>query len=174
MKGMEDYGTLILLLIGITVLLGIFVVALIRSLRFIFSEKERRKIRFKRVAKIYAKRMVIVVVASFSLNYLMHAYMRVTASQPCEQSVSDDGLYAAQLCPLGIGLASSRVIYVLKIFSTGDKNLLAERSFSYSYKEKYLFLWSKSHIGYGDSDGDYEGVILLPPTLFDRLRAKLP
>lgn len=174
MKGLEGYGTVILLLIGITLLSGIFVVALIRSLCFIFSEKERRKNRLLRIAKIFLNRIVIVTVVGFSLNYLMHAYMRVTASQPCAQSVSDDGLYIAQLCPLGGGLTPFSVNYVLKIFTSTDKNLLAERSFFYSYREKYPFLWSKSHVGYGDSDGDYEGIIQLPPTLLDRLRAKLP
>ena len=66
---------------------------------------------------------------------------------------------------------------LLQLYDASDQHLLAERMYSYPYYERPSFFWRvdaqrrPSALGYDTTINDE---ISLPPTLLDRLRAKLP
>jgi len=156
------------------VLLGLIVVALLVacvfvaiSARRVFSKKTDRGKR----ARIEAKRFVAWVISAtiivIALNYAMDVKTRSGAHE-WQQSISteDGGLYTAEYCYVGFDKI------LLRLYSSQDRSLLAERM--YWYPDSARLLWTSDSLVFNTNPGSGSGEIQLPPTLLDRLLAKLP
>ena len=99
-------------------------------------------------------------------DYLIDAYTRITKAPPCQWYAVPilNGIpYSSRYCCL------SKKTILLRLYEEGDQ-LIAERTYPYSNLPR--FIWWKNNLGYGAYPDD--SFIVLPPTLIDRLRAKLP
>jgi len=105
----------------------------------------------------------IVTVIFFLLPYLWGAALRRTAHE-C-QTEKESGLYVGEVCFLGSPDATR-----FRLYDANSGELMAERT--YNDLDPGM-VWSNDRVYYnmGASPAEY---VKLPPTLFDRLRAKLP
>ncbi|MBC8746155.1 MULTISPECIES: hypothetical protein [Paraburkholderia] len=79
---------------------------------------------------------------------------------------SDDGKYIARYA------YPPRDRIALRLYRTATKELLAERG--YRYPERIRLLWTDDYLIYDTSAASEDGEIELPPSWWDRVKAKLP
>ena len=84
----------------------------------------------------------------------------------CDRMASPDDQYMARVCYLGRQ-------NVVQLLTKDETHLLAERTFS-SYGELVSLFWKDGELQYDDGDTMHLATIRLPPTLYDRLLARLP
>ncbi|MDR5740533.1 MULTISPECIES: hypothetical protein [unclassified Caballeronia] len=89
------------------------------------------------------------------------------AASDCNKFSAPDRQYVLELCYAGD-------MNVIRLWSADQSSLLAERTFPDLTHEPMRTYWGKGKLEY-ESDNRYElEVIKLPPTLKDRLLARLP
>ncbi|WGY70167.1 hypothetical protein KEC55_24245 [Burkholderia cepacia] len=115
---------------------------------------------------------IAVALVIMLIPYMWRADVRkrTTELNKChtERSRADNGRYTATYC-YGPGED-----VVLRLYRSSSMNLLAERLFSYPRDEPVRLTWNRDAVVYDTAASDGDGIITLPPSLIDRLRAKLP
>lgn len=115
-----------------------------------------------------------LVALVYLCDYLIDARMRMTKAPGCEwdlvpnpNNLPYDAAYSARFCYLVRGTFLVQV-------HRGVDELVAERT--YLYPDLASVYWESDGLGYvyDDVGRDAAGFIEIPPTLIDRLRAKLP
>ena len=115
------------------------------------------------------KKIIFIAIFIVLINYYGDASRRSTAENWSSQSsTEDDGTYTTRYTYL-----TSHVM-VIRLYKTGEKTLLAERTFDHSDMPRVF--WTKDKLIYSTNDSStfYDGFINLPPTWIDRLLAQLP
>ncbi|MES2529853.1 MAG: hypothetical protein V4636_02370 [Pseudomonadota bacterium] len=100
------------------------------------------------------------------LDYSFDVSKRLSNQHACRWDLVENpknSPYVARYCQL------TKDTVVLRLYDAKEENLLAERI--YFEENVALVVWTPTELLYRNSTGD---VILLPPTLIDRLRAKFP
>jgi hypothetical protein len=100
-------------------------------------------------------------------NYGSDAYTRYSRMSGCVWNTvptPDDRPYAVRFCYL------TKDVALVRVYDISGRELLAERTFF--ELDRARFYWTPRAFGY--SNERYGGLISIPPTLVDRLRAKLP
>lgn len=103
------------------------------------------------------------------VNYGSDVIYRHSANDWIEEvSDADGGLYTAKYAYLGRGWI------LLRIYKTGQPELLAERT--YQYLDRAKLLWLENIIIYNTAEDEliYDGGVNLPPSRLDFVLAKLP
>ena len=102
----------------------------------------------------------------WSLSYYSFANQRANLDNAeCQRQASSNGRYIACVCHI-------RNHIVLRLFNANDEcNMIAERTFA-NYGEPARIYWENSKLEY--EDGHDLSIIDLPPSLHDRLLARLP
>lgn len=116
-------------------------------------------------------RRVILWIAVFGvviylIDYSLDVGERLSLEPACRWNLIENPSkepYVARSCYL------TKDTVILRLYDLKEENLLAERV--YSEPNVVLVAWTPNELLYRNSMGDE---ILLPPTLIDRLRAKLP
>lgn len=123
--------------------------------------------RVKRILLQGVKWTVAASVFSTACVYLNDAYLRVTRSPACRWNsvpAPNGSPYSARYCFL------HKQTVLFRLYDSNGATLLAERD---SLQLDLPFIsWDAGRIWYDTSPDD--SFVALPPTLFDRLRAKLP
>jgi hypothetical protein len=166
--GASGYAEAQLLLMGMAIGLALLSYVFFKTLRFVLSSKQGRAQLTLRMFKVWLKRIAVVTVVVFGLNYACDVGLRSKAHEcHIEKSKKDGGLYDAELCYLTGN--SDGYTMRLRLYSSKDGSLLAERTFTDLDPE---LVWSREWIGYNVNGGD--AYVPLPPSWLDRMRAKLP
>jgi len=124
-------------------------------------------------------RLAVTALIIRSGIYASEAYLRQTQIPNCrwrfDEQLFDPSYasppYSLRYCYL------KRDIILLQLHDRAGQQLLAERMFTYPYYERLSLAWrlderrQASALTYGFEAGDD---ISLPPTLLDRMRARLP
>lgn len=120
----------------------------------------------KKVAH-YVSWFFLGVIFVYACNYVIDARIRSTRVSDCQWDAvpnPDNASYAARWCKL------AKDTVLLRLYDPKEQHLLAERSFF--QMDHPDFYWRADAFGYDTRpDG---GLIWLPPSLIDRLRARLP
>lgn len=101
-------------------------------------------------------------------SYLSDTRARATKAPGCEWNAvpnPHNAPYLARFCYL------DKETVLLRVYDAEGQSLLAERSIF--ELDRPRFHWELNALGYNDRNYD-GGEIALPPTLLERLRAKLP
>lgn len=113
------------------------------------------------------KWLICLFVAIYCLGYVFDARARYLRGQSClwnQVPKTVDEPYLARFCYL------TKDTVLLRVYDITNRHLLAERIFF--NMDRPNFYWDNNALGYDTApDG---GLISLPPTLLDRVRAKLP
>lgn len=111
--------------------------------------------------------LTIVIAALYLWGYAFDVHKRTTREPACQwiEVPNRDAMpYAARWCKL------TKDTVLLRLYAANADQVLAERMFF--HLDRPTFCWEAGEFGYATSpDG---GVISLPPTLLDRVRARLP
>jgi hypothetical protein len=165
MKGIAAYGEVYLALFAVFTVLVVVGVCFITSLGHVFSEPTGRTQRAWTSLKRSLKLVAWVVLVMAGLKYAIDARGRSNASGCAKQfSSADGGLYLTEHC----FLSGDKTL--LRVYRAKDGTLLAERT--YPELDTPELVWSKDEVY--DRFGPEDVAIPLPPSLLDRLRAKLP
>lgn len=122
----------------------------------------------------WARWFAALAVVIYLCNYLIDAHTRTTRAPGCRwnivpnpNNVPYDTAYSPRFCYL------ARNVFLVQVHHA-DGTLVAERT--YSYPDIPNFYWEPNGLGfiYDDGGRGTGGFIDLPPTLHDRLLAKLP
>ncbi|MCX4144786.1 MULTISPECIES: hypothetical protein [Paraburkholderia] len=152
------------------VLIALVVLAsFVRSLVIIFSQSTERAARVGRIAGLWVTRIASVAVLWIAVNYWIGADLRSKAHD-CRKTPSDGGRYIAELCLLRWNPGNDSD-YVGRVYDAKNSELLAERTFSTPVPE--LSWWKEDNVSFSRG-GDDSSWVILPPSLYDRLLAKLP
>lgn len=110
---------------------------------------------------------IFAVVAVISLcSYLIDADYRISKTEECKWNPVEnpnDLPYTARFCYL-----DTKTV-LLRLYDLAGEELLAERY--YWCTDLARIYWYEKGLGYDTSTGD---AISIPPTLLDRIRARLP
>lgn len=114
----------------------------------------------------------VCVVAAFvsAWSYWDGARLRsIVKPTDCDDAQSADGRYTARGCYLGSHT-------VLRLYEQPSQQLLAERTYRSYTDDAARLYWERDALRYerGDESGADLGTIHLPPSLYDRLLARLP
>ncbi|MEQ5841056.1 hypothetical protein N0A02_16645 [Paraburkholderia acidicola] len=120
---------------------------------------------YKKVAKI----IVTIIVLWMVVNYWTDFELRSKAHE-CKKQLSDSGLYLAELCLLQWNPGGDSD-YLGRVYDAKTGTLLVERMFQSPVPQ---VSWWKSEYVLFERGGRGSGLVNLPPSLFDRLTAKLP
>jgi hypothetical protein len=153
-----------LVLIALVVL-----VSLVRSLSIIFSQSTERAARVRQIAALSARRIVSLALLGVAVNYWTSVDLRSKAHD-CRRTPSDGGHYIAELCLLRWNPGNDSD-YVGRVYDAKNRELLAERTFSTPVPE--LLWWKEDNVSFSRG-GDDSSWVILPPSLYDKLLAKLP
>jgi len=158
-------------LIRAFVMLGLPPIALLLSCYVIcavpfavFGVRVKRRTRLRRMAKHCAAVVISTIAAWLIADYLWLAQLRPTA-HGCHSDVSDNGEYVATRCLLNAGQD------YLRLYESRTGRLIADRTYSCDPADPKLIVLD--HIVFDGCAHD-DSAIKLPPSLLDRLRAKLP
>jgi hypothetical protein len=160
-EGMQNYAIGMFVVFLAIALLVIFIVTLI----YVFYSRKGRLIRLKIALKkigIWFGSIFIVVV---SWNYYHDAIDRAKATD-FDKELSDNEAYKGEYMAEYAYLPGRRIY--LRVYRSSDMALIADRT--YSYPDAAKLFWSEDSLVY-DTRG---GSLSLPPTLYDRIMAKLP
>jgi hypothetical protein len=138
---------------------------------YVFSKKDRRiarmKLAMKRFGVVFGVVLGVAVLAGVSLSYYEGAKARAAASAfQTVQSDEDGGIYTARYAYI------SRDRILLRVYRTSDMALMAERT--YRYPDAAKLIWTKDSLIYDSAGEGDDGEVHLPPTIVDRLLAKMP
>lgn len=134
---------------------------------YVFSKKDRRIVRMKTAMKRIGVVLGVAVLAGVSLSYYEGVKARASASAfQTVQSDKDGGIYTARYAYI------SRDRIFLRVYRTSDMALLAERT--YEYPDAAKLIWTKDSLIYDTAGEGDDGKVHLPPTVVDRLLAKVP
>lgn len=131
----------------------------------IFATPGKRRKRIRTAAKCIA----ITAVLIFALQYWTNARVRSNASD-CKKASSDSGHYTAELCLLQWNPGDDSE-YLGRVYDSRNGELLVERTFSTPVPQ--LSWWKDENVSFSRG-GDEASLVTLPPSLLDRLRARLP
>jgi len=115
------------------------------------------------------KKILIILCAFFAVDYYGDASRRANAHVwESDVSTADGGLYTALYTVL------TDELMLIRLYKTGDKSLLAERTFI--HMDIPRISWDKDKLFYSTNDSSlfYDGFIHLPPRLIDKVLAHLP
>jgi hypothetical protein len=163
-EGMQSYAIGMFVVFSAIALLVIFIFTLI----YVFYSRKGRLVRLKialRKIGIWFGSIFIVVV---SWNYYHDAIDRAKATD-FDKELSDNEAYKGEYMAEYAYLPGRRIY--LRVYRTSDMTLLADRT--YAYPDAARLTWGRKSLIY-DTSIDDGGEINLPPTLYDRLMAKLP
>ncbi|WP_439683828.1 hypothetical protein [Cupriavidus oxalaticus] len=155
------------MLAGLVVLL-VMVFAIFRSVRHVLSMPDGRAARAQAMLWVWAK-SAAAVIGAVVVSYGLDARQRLRAGN-CQREASpqESGAYLGEIClPPARGTGRLR----LRLYSVPDGVLLAERM--YEHPEPRL-IWTQDELIYDTAASDGKGSVRLPPTWWDRLKAKLP
>ena len=111
--------------------------------------------------------VTVFVGSIFLCVYLSDAHMRSTGAPNCswsEVANAKNAPYSARFCYL------NKEVVLLRLYDASATELLAERT--YLQLDRPFISWDSDRLWYDTyPDGSF---IALPPSLFERLRAKLP
>ena len=124
------------------------------------------------MSKRVLMRKTVLIIATIGLagvgfNYMSGVWLRSHAHD-CERKQSSDGVYIAELCLLMDN--GHDADYVARIYAARNGVLLAERTFDTTQADME---WFDGQVTF-QHGGDADSWITLPPSMLDRLRAKLP
>lgn len=103
-------------------------------------------------------------------EYGLEAWRRTTATE-CIAVISHNGLYRAESCVSG---GSGNLIrFVGRLYETANGKLVGKTSFDSTDGGAPKFTYDDGAVLFQGAQGD-AGMIDIPPTLSERLRAKLP
>jgi hypothetical protein len=161
-------GTLALLLALVTIAAASL--SLLRSLHFIFSGRDGRMQRAKQTARVSIRRIIFTVVllatSGYAWNYWKSAHLRSFCEPKDRNSeYSADGHYLARYCYF-------KDTIVLRLYDKDGTQLLAERTYRDPSGVPVELYWKKGALLYPEEHD--LGTIRLPPSLYDRILAKLP
>lgn len=163
-------GMVMLLLLASLIVVIIAIISLGRSVCLIFASRDGRLQRSLDIGRIAARRtflsVVIVAVLGYGWSYYRNAHLRsICAEKDRSSEWSVDGVYAARYCYF-------KDTIVLRLYDRRGQRLVAERTYRDTSGDPVRIYWEKSVLLYAE---DYDfGRINLPPSLYDRLLAKLP
>ncbi|MFM0015534.1 hypothetical protein PQR46_30510 [Paraburkholderia sediminicola] len=166
----EGAGIAMLIAVAALIMVCIAMISMVRALCFILSSRDGRSQRAQQMIKVLLKRTVVgaatAAVLVFAWSNWDRARLRsLVRPTDCDSVQSADGRYTARSCYLG-----SKII--LRLYEGGSQRLITERKYSdYSHDPVRLY-WEEGALRY--EDGDELGTIILPPSIYDRLLAKLP
>ncbi|MCP3018739.1 hypothetical protein [Cupriavidus basilensis] len=122
-------------------------------------------------ARAWVKRLAWLAVLFIGIHYWLDVRVRAKAHD-CETQVSsEDSAYRAELCFVP-NFDSEDFRMRLRLFRADAKEPLAERV--YEHPDPKL-TWTRDSLIYDTSaSSEQDGMISLPPTWKDRLRARLP
>jgi|tagenome__1003787_1003787.scaffolds.fasta_scaffold20891150_3 hypothetical protein len=155
--------------IGFLVMLAavVLMIWLIWAVLYIFSKKDRRIVRMKAAMTRFGVFLAVVVLTGGSWSYYEGVNVRAAATKfQSVQSDDDGGIYTARYAYL------SRDRILLRVYRTSDMALLAERT--YRYPDAVNLIWTKDSLIYDTSVEGRDGLVHLPPSMIDRLLARLP
>ncbi|PCE27431.1 hypothetical protein BWP39_02725 [Paraburkholderia acidicola] len=166
----DEAGIGMLVLIATFIAICILAVSITRSVSFILSSRDGRNERVNQIVKVSVRRTIVGICALAALasawTYWEGARLRALVKPTdCDNAQSADGRYTARVCYLG-----SRI--VLRLYERQSQQLLAERTYGSSADDPVRLYWKPDELRY--EDGADLGTIHLPPSLYDRLLAKLP
>ncbi|MFM0338963.1 hypothetical protein [Paraburkholderia fungorum] len=161
-EGMVGFYALVLIAL-------VVLVSFVRSLVIIFSQLTGRAARVRRIVGLWAMRTTGVAVLWVAVNYWIGVDLRSKAHD-CKKASSDGGRYIAELCLLRWNPGNDSD-YVGRVYDAKDGELLAKRTFSTPAPE--LSWWKDESVSFS-SGGDDSSWVILPPSVYDRLLARLP
>jgi len=114
--------------------------------------------------------MISAVLISIFLSIYIHGALKRHNSSECMYATSHNKMYRAEKCEIS---ADGNITHFIgRVYSTKTGSLLAELEFDSPSYTKPEFQYDDSVVLF-DSGGD-NTIIYLPPSLLDRIRAKLP
>lgn len=135
---------------------------------YIVREYGGRKQRALRAGALF----VSVILGADAVYYLQAAHLRATVpSNECTvKGPSPYGPYDAQVCVTASADQDTGIEGFVRLRSTVDRSVLAERDF---YNSSFNIVnWDVDNVVVGVAGGRAE--FALPPTLWDKFRARLP
>lgn len=164
MWGADNYSEGFFAAIALMLMAIVVVVVIARSLFIIYSQPDGRRERATAVARSTGRRIALFTAFILAAHYLLNAKLRANAHD-CQTQVSDQGgKYIAQLCTLRDG------IYVGRVYDAMTHTLLVERTFA---SPEPQLSWTGEQISF-QFGGDDASEVTLPPSLYDKLLAKIP
>jgi hypothetical protein len=113
-------------------------------------------------------RTAIWAIAIVCVLYAVHLSLRSEATE-CVREASTDGIYVAERCLLHWRPGGSSS-YRGRVYDAKTHALLVERTFDTPVPQ---LSWSADSVSFSRG-GDESSSIPLPPTLFDRITARMP
>lgn len=161
--GMQAAGIGILVLLTMT---GVAISLLLSSI-YVLHRKAGRFARLKTATKRIGIGLGVALLVGAGWSYHRAADTRDPATRfHTVRSVEDGGLYTAGYAYL----AGDRIL--LRVYRTSDMALLAERT--YWNPDAAKLIWTRESLIYDTAASDGDGLVPLPPSLIDRLSARLP
>jgi hypothetical protein len=136
----------------------------IAGLVALFGARERMRRRFNRMGKAVAVIVAATAGITFFAHYVWLVELRRTG-HACESHASEGGDFIAKQCTLDAGFSS------LRVYDSQTNWVLAERT--YNCHAGFSKLIVDKQMAF-DACAEGDSLIRLPPSLFDRIRAKLP
>lgn len=131
----------------------------------LFGEREKRCMRLRRTAGLSAAVVILTIGACFMVDYIWLAELRRTP-HACIEEISSNGKYVAKRCVLDAGYE------YLRLYDNRTGDLVADRTYQCEASVALNVIMGDNMVF--DSCAHDAGTIMLPPSLLDRLRAKLP
>lgn len=169
MMGMQGYSEGMVAFYALVLIALVVLVSLVRSLVIIFSPSTGRAARVRHIARLWVRQIAILVVLGVAVNYWIGVDSRSKAHD-CRKTPSDGGRYIAELCLMRWNPGGDSD-YIGRVYNAKDGDLLVERTFSTPVPE--LSWWNEENVSFSRG-GDDSSWVILPPSRYDRLLAKLP
>jgi hypothetical protein len=163
-EGIQAHGIGSLVVILMLMLLLVLIVAV----GHVFSDREGRVARFKRVLIIFGIWTWSIFIISITWSYYLDATDRAAATDFTRQ-LSDDQTNEGEYVAEYAYLPQHRIL--LRVYRVAGMSLLAERI--YSYPDAVRLTWTADSLIY-DTAMDTGGELSLPPALYDKITAHLP
>uniref|UniRef100_UPI001F5CE6B4 hypothetical protein n=1 Tax=Trinickia mobilis TaxID=2816356 RepID=UPI001F5CE6B4 len=160
-EGMQAYAVGMLLIFAMIAFLVILLVTVI----YVFSGGEGRVVRLKTALRKLGIWLGSIFVVCVAWSYGQDVTDRAEATK-FERELSDYSTNKGEYMAEYAYLPRNRIL--LRVYRTSDMSLLAERT--YSYPDAVKLAWTDDALIY-DTTG---GMLSLPPTLYDRITARLP
>ena len=169
MMGMQGYSEGMMAFYAFVLIALVVLVSLARSLVNIFSQSTGRAVRGRRIAGLWVTRIAGMAVLWIAVHYWIGADLRSKAHD-CKKTPSHGGRYIAELCLLRWNPGNDSD-YLGRVYDAKNNELLAEQTFRTPVPE--LQWWKEDNVSFSRG-GDDSSWVILPPSLYDRLLAKLP
>jgi hypothetical protein len=163
-EGMQAYAVGMFVVISMVAVL----IVLLVTVMYVFSSREGRGLRLKTASKKLGIWLGSIFAVCVAWNYWQDATDRAAVTK-FHREISDDDVHKGEYVAEYAYLPRGRIL--LRVYRTADMSLLAERT--YSYPDAARLTWTADSLIY-DTAMDAGGELDLPPTLYDRLMARLP